>query len=220
MIVSHRWRFIFIKTTKTASTSVELALSGHLGPDDAMGAIQEHPGQNHFASLRDYSPKDLAKLVIRRRRKAWLMNHSPGALVRDRLPAAWNDYFKFAVERNPWDRAISLYYWKNRTEKRPGSLHDFLVKDFEALNHLKRTGWGLYTIDGKVAVDRILRYESLDSEFALVCETLGLPLSTLPRAKGTLRTDRRDYREVMCHEAQTRVASVFADEIALMGYAS
>jgi hypothetical protein len=32
MIVSHRYRYIFIKTKKTTGTSIEIALSRHCGP--------------------------------------------------------------------------------------------------------------------------------------------------------------------------------------------
>jgi hypothetical protein len=34
MIVSHRHKFIFLKTKKTAGTSIELALSELAGPED------------------------------------------------------------------------------------------------------------------------------------------------------------------------------------------
>ena len=36
MIVSHEHRFIFLKTKKTAGTSLELALSQLCGPDDVI----------------------------------------------------------------------------------------------------------------------------------------------------------------------------------------
>ncbi|TAE78164.1 MAG: hypothetical protein EAZ84_02360 [Verrucomicrobia bacterium] len=34
MVISHKHRFIFIKTAKTAGTSIEAFLSPHCGPDD------------------------------------------------------------------------------------------------------------------------------------------------------------------------------------------
>ena len=34
MIVSHRHKFVFMKTRKTAGTSIEIALSEHCGPSD------------------------------------------------------------------------------------------------------------------------------------------------------------------------------------------
>jgi hypothetical protein len=41
LIISHRHRFIFLKTRKTAGTSVEIALSRFCGPDDV---IRRSPG--------------------------------------------------------------------------------------------------------------------------------------------------------------------------------
>ena len=35
MIASHAHRFVFVKTRKTAGTSLEIALSRHCGPSDA-----------------------------------------------------------------------------------------------------------------------------------------------------------------------------------------
>lgn len=39
MIASYKCNFIFIKTRKTAGTSVELALGEHCGPDDIITPI-------------------------------------------------------------------------------------------------------------------------------------------------------------------------------------
>ena len=39
-VISHRHRFAFIKTRKTAASSLELALAKHAGPDDAPQPFQ------------------------------------------------------------------------------------------------------------------------------------------------------------------------------------
>ena len=39
MIISHRHRYIFIKTHKTAGTSVEISLSRFAGPDDVLTPV-------------------------------------------------------------------------------------------------------------------------------------------------------------------------------------
>ena len=41
MIVSHTHKFIFLKTKKTAGTSIELALSELCGPDDVITPLTE-----------------------------------------------------------------------------------------------------------------------------------------------------------------------------------
>ena len=41
MIISHEHKFIFLKTKKTAGTSIELALSQLCGPDDVIPPITD-----------------------------------------------------------------------------------------------------------------------------------------------------------------------------------
>ncbi len=60
MICSHVHKFVFIKTTKTASTSIEMGLERFCGPQDIVTPIWhdgsansiERPGRNYRLSLR------------------------------------------------------------------------------------------------------------------------------------------------------------------------
>ena len=60
MIVSHGRRFIFIKTSKTAGTSVEMQLSKFCGPDDIVtpGMESKDPKYAQYADSR--RPRNLA----------------------------------------------------------------------------------------------------------------------------------------------------------------
>ena len=50
MIVSHKYKFIFIKTRKTAGTSIEYNLSKYLGKEDIITPTSEanYLAQNFF----------------------------------------------------------------------------------------------------------------------------------------------------------------------------
>ena len=85
MILSHEHRFIFLKTNKTAGTSIEIALSKFCGEKDVITPvvmedeeIRSRLGyrgpQNYAAPLKDYRLRDLARLVVRRKRKARYYN--------------------------------------------------------------------------------------------------------------------------------------------------
>lgn len=228
MIVSHRHRFIFLKTMKTAGTSVEIALSRFCGEDDIITPITEedeavraelgYPGpRNYVMPFAQYGPRDWGRLVLKGRRLR-LYNHSPAHEVRRVLgPGVWNRYFKFCFERDPWDKAISLYYWRFREGPRP-SLSDYL-RSPEAGRMLRWGGAAIYRIGDELAVDHVGRYEDLEVELGRIAERLGLPdRPVLPRVKGGVRKDRRSYREVLSEEDMAAVAERCSDVIELMGY--
>ena len=76
MIVSHEHRFIFLKTRKTAGTSVEIALSGICGPDDIITPIT--PADEVLrADLR--GPQNFASPPLVRE----ATNHSPARKARE-----------------------------------------------------------------------------------------------------------------------------------------
>ena len=228
MILSHRHRFIFLKTTKTGGTSVEIALSRFCGPEDiitpiapedeALRSSLDYPGaQNHEYPVLGYSLRDWLNVLATRKRKRFV-NHIPAWRVRRLVgEEVWGRYYKFCFERNPWDRVISWYHWLYRDKPRP-PLSDFVASP--ELERLREGGSGVYTIDGKVAVDRVCRFERLEADLlALGADALRLPgPPVLPVTKATFRTDRRHYHDLLGPSERDRIAAVFADEIAWFGY--
>jgi hypothetical protein len=230
VIISHEHQFIFIKTRKTAGTSIEIALSKHCGPHDVITPVLPEdeeirrvyggrPPQNFVRGFGQYRLKDWARLLLKFRRAPDYRNHIPGPAVRSSLPArVWNSYFKFCVERNPWDKVISGYYWISSLRKREGRpvptltefIHGELIYDYK--------DWRRYAVGDRIIVDRVLRFEDLSNELAGVAQTLNLPSLELPRAKGGHRSDKRPYWEVLSESDRLRIAQVFADEIKLFGY--
>lgn len=228
MIVSHRYRFIFLKTRKTAGTSIEIALSRFCGPDDIITPIwKEDEGtrrqlgyrgpQNYLAPIGDYTLADWKNWLVKRRRKLRFYNHMPASEIRFHVgQPVWDSYYKFCFERNPWDRVISQYFWRGRL--RPGqTMTGFLATDGPAL--LRRSGYEMYTIDNRVAVDRICRYENLAEELETVRTRLGIPEPlALPWAKAQFRTDKRSYNEILNASEKAKIAALFREEIDLLGY--
>lgn len=228
MILSHKYKFIFLKTNKTAGTSIEIALSRFCGNKDIITTVMPedeeirrqfgHRGPQHYhAPLTDYSLSDLKKLVLSGDRKVKYYNHMPArevkAFVGDDI---WNEYYKFCFERNPWDRLLSLYYWRCKTEPRP-TIAEFLDSEVPAM--LTKMGLGVYTIDGEVVVDRVCRYENMANELEEVRNHIGLPEKLeLPRAKSQFRKDKRSYSEVLDEEQKEKISRLFSKEIGLWGY--
>ena len=226
MIISHRHRFIFIKTRKTAGTSIEIALSRVCGEQDIITPITPNDEeirkelgyrgpQNYFLPLVRYTPKDWARLLVKGKRALAFYNHIPAKLIRTLVDEEiWNTYFKFCFERNPWDKAISWYYWITRQSEPQLSLSEFILS-----GKANRSDFGLYTINGEIVVDHVGLYENLDQELERIAEHLNLPdRIRLPSAKANYRKGRRHYREVLGLEEQDVIAKAFAREIAHFGY--
>jgi len=231
MIISHKYQFIFLKTAKTAGTSIEIAPSRFCGQDDIITPVsvedelkrQAAGGvapQNYLVSPLRYTPFEWWKKLTRNKPALRFYNHIPARKVKRRIGSdIWDRYYKFCVERNPWDRVISNYYWQHRhlrADQMPSIMEFFESNDTRSL---KRKGFQIYTLKGKVAVDNICRYECLEEELEEVRQHLGLPEPLeLPKAKSGIRKDKRHYSDVLSEAEKDRIAELFKDEIELMGY--
>jgi hypothetical protein len=128
----------------------------------------------------------------------------------------WDSYFKFCVERNPWDRLISLYYWRYKSDPRP-TISEFISSN--APLALKEKGYELYTINGMLAVDKVCQFENLSRDLEEVMKQVGISEKLeLPTAKSKSRKDKRNYRDIIGETNKAIIADMFVDEIGLLGY--
>jgi len=221
MILSHKHRFIFIKTNKTGGTSIEIALSRFCGPDDVITPIS--PDDEALRASLGYRGAQNYRVGWFRSAGHYLRfgkwprfyNHMSAVEVRRLVgERIWEEYFTFCFERNPWDRALSLYHWRTR-DRQAVDFAEFVRAGM--LDRLKRKGSELYTEDGGILVDRICLYEDFEAELAALSEQLGLPEPLQPpRAKGGVRTRRPD--PVIDPEQVEHIASQFRFEIDRFGY--
>jgi hypothetical protein len=221
MIVSHAHRFIFLKTRKTAGTSVEAMLSRFCGPDDVITPISE-PDEIY---RQGRGPQNWMRCAPGSSdgAEAHYYNHIGAERVRGYVgEAVWQNYFKFSIERNPWDREISNYFWMYRDEMlpfRPGGRRP-AFEEYMLTSETRMEGnFGIYSIDGQIAMDFICRYESLDADLRTALERLGIDVPfELPHAKANTRTDHRDWREFYTPRTRDIIADAHAREIASFGY--
>lgn len=229
MILSHAHRFIYIKTYKTGSTSVEAALSGACGPEDViteaseqLRGVRQKPAQNFRIDHPEKPARPLWKTLLGRPERHYhpsvgYYEHMPAWRVRTYVGEdVWRRYFKFTFERNPWDRQVSWYHYK--TKSKAGSAKP----SFRDFNRDRRRAfvenWSLYTEEGRLMVDFVGRYESLEADFARVLAETGLAGQvSLPR-ENVSASRKAGYREYYDEALRDLIAGWYAPEIEHFGY--
>jgi hypothetical protein len=138
----------------------------------------------------------------------------------------FREYFVFTIVRNPWDRLLSGYFYSNRGKrylgKRCWTLKKFIQNlptkemDYNWWFHITRTLTEmLVDRDGKYIADFTIRYENLKSDFAAVCDKLGIKGLKLPQIG---KTSHKHYTKYYNDETRKMVEEIFAKDIEYFGY--
>lgn len=208
MIISYSHKFIFVRTRKTASSTIEDVLRSNLAPEDIYvsqkklvdGQTRAEIGEQHENVAGHMTLKEIVPLVSSQ---------------------FWADSFKFSCERHPYEKAVSLahYNWlrgENRGAPRDMGFDNYLDRIVRRGNY---RGFDHYSIDGKVAVDDLIRFETLLEDLRRIGERLGLSVPPeLPQKKTAHRKDRRPASDVLSERQKEVVYDHCKEEFELFGY--
>ena len=212
MIASRSLGLIFVKPRKAAGTSIEIVLSAWCSGRDICTPVTDEDERlraRYGGRARNY--------------RDWLgrkrfYNHMPAAEIERALPRLFASAFKFTVERHPYEKAVSLAWF--RIGMRGGDAATELGREIEAvIADREYLNFPLYTIGGRVAVDQVWEFGEIEARLALLAERLGQTLPpALPRAKSRFRLDRTEAREILSRRQRDRIAADARFEFDLMGY--
>jgi hypothetical protein len=234
MIASFLHNYIFIKTKKTASTTVEMTLAPSCGPEDIITPLPRpeemtrgngEPLCRNFLSdraleeefrdaMRRSDRKGHSRMKKMLRMSGMYFNHMIAADIKSKLaPDFWNGALKITVERHPYERVVSRAYFRFNNDRPFGPYLDRVVRK------QNYSSYAFYTIDDQVVVDEFLRQESLHEDLKRLGAKLGIPIpQTLVRAKSKTRADRRPAREILTEKQKEIIYRVCRKEFDLLGY--
>lgn len=203
MILSERYGFVFIKTQKTAGTSIEVDLGRRVEAEAIVTPVEP--------AIAGHEPRNFNHAT-----GATFYNHMPAAVIRSLIGAErYSRLFSFCVEREPVAKCISHFHmwhglgqattWDAYVEK--GQFPNDLAKYTEPTPHGPR-----------IIVRRILRYETLDQELPALLDTLGLPAFELSsRAKSEFSKNRLVNAADVKDEQRRVILAAFQPALRLHG---
>lgn len=214
MLVSHSHKFIFIAIPRTGSTSIRYSLQKYLHkyPETLEEEAQQFDPHITASSVKD---------------------------VMMQQGYDWNEYFKFTFVRNPWDRILSKFlyckeYLSREIQNKPYhkdtmdfckalKTNDFdsAMQDWRFLSNevLKKTQLE-YLInegdkDNKLLVDYVGKFETLQDDYNIICERIGLSSRVLDRLNVI---NHANYREYYTPLAKRIVENTCSKEIVMFNY--
>ena len=200
MRLSHKYKFIFISIPKTATTTIRYAL------DDVSDIKSEDGSEKDF-----YHHVSANKLKSIFKKNSW----------------PWDEYFKFTVVRNPFERIVSQYFYWLDIASSENQRHDdkFYLKckrvatetnDFNGFvrkfsNCFDKPMFDLVTSD----FNYYIKKEKLQADFDIVCDKIGIPQKQLSYKN---KTEHKHYSEYYDEKSKAIVAEKYAKDIEMTGY--
>jgi len=210
-IISFRHNFIFVKTRKTAGTSIEVDLSQRVEAEaivtEILPPIADHQPRNHLAE--DGSRK--------------FYNHMSAIEIRSLLgEKAFNRMFKFCVEREPVSKCISHFHMlRNSPLHNPGGAYqdnwetycesrNFPVDQFAySENHEG---------ERRLLMDRVIPFEALHQDLPKLLQGFGIEgFSIRSRAKSEYARNRLVAVEDVTPQQRDIIYTQFKSSISLTG---
>ncbi|MCI2398732.1 sulfotransferase family 2 domain-containing protein [Aliiroseovarius subalbicans] len=237
MIISHKHKFIFVRTRKVASSSMEIMLADILDKSD-FATRQSDREKQTGEMFPDFDSRVFAGFD-KRLRPILPFGHAPVSMAYRLFGHQVADYTVFSIDRNPWDRAISTFYWSARgtdirtrpIEAQQQAFRDYLrqaaapgiLRRWFSINaHRDISQRWLYCIDDTPMVDVMLRYENLEQDLEQLSDYLGLPqklsIADIHAKRDHRATSSRDLDAFYDEETRALVSRVADWEVTRLGY--
>jgi hypothetical protein len=215
MLISYSHKLIFFHIAKVAGLSIKEALKDYAQEPE---------------KFKINRPQRMLEGKINPLYQMWESSilHAKAKDVKKELSEeVYNSFYKFAFVRNPWDWQVSYYHFilkekahiRHELVKSMAGFEEYLKWVINTKNPFSKGATKLQKelitdSQGRLIIDFIGRYETLETDFNYVCQRLSLQTS-LPYLN---KSKHRNYQEYYNPKTIKLVEEHFQEDIALFGY--
>lgn len=194
-MISHKLKFIFIHIPKTSGSSLSLFLKDFIDNDviPVSGPMGE---KQQLSVICEKTKKDINHVYINYYKNTY------GEKI--------NDYFKFTIVRNPYDRMLSFYFWSKGENNQKFNRNEFI-------NFIKNMKWS----DQHRFIDNtfhIIHFENLINELKNIeCFKNIVDFNNYPTLNASSNS-KRNYNKIYDKELKDLVFKKCKKDFELFGY--
>ena len=207
-MISDRYQLIFVHIPKCGGTSFESIIwddSERTEENLWMGIVDKYHNKYQTGGLQHLKSLQIRHCIGRRK---------------------FDDYFKFALVRNPFSKAVSQF--KSMSERRDlrkfigMKKNDNFLAYLEKISNRSHVQWEqqvsfIYDYYGNCLVDYVGKFEEIDLAFKDVAKRVGLHSSKeLPHINKS--NSFEDYRSYYCEKSRALVEDMYKEDIDVFGY--
>lgn len=229
MIISHSKKFIFIKSNKTASTSLQVFLSQFLDKNQdiiSKGLKEDNKKIYELSGIKNqdwaFYPKKkfIEKILFFNKKKKFNHDTSIKDIIKFYGEEMINNYYKITIVRNPFDQIVSSINWHNYYRKVYANKSELPVNKLIG-NYSKK----FFQIEKerllfkkKILIDQIIKYENMEKDIDKLLKILDLKskvkiqsLKFKSKVPKKINLLNKDQRKIIFEQAEFFFHNFYSD---------
>jgi chondroitin 4-sulfotransferase 11 len=194
-------KYIFTHPPKCAGASIAIGIG-----------LWKHQGGEMFKRYKNLLHRSLTENIIEI----------------EKLNLNYEDFFKFSLVRNPWDRFVSRYFFelthnldfykKNNLD----TFDEFVKSQYDKFKSKGDRGFlkiePFYYHNGKYCMDFIVKQENFENDFLHVCGKIDIKDPEITRYDQGTKRISRDYKNMYNLETKKMIEDMGSDSIEMFEY--
>lgn len=214
LIISNKYKYIFFHLPKNAGTSV----SNKLFEIENFSIFKKTT--IHVLKLIKNKRSAYNFFFCKKNFKFVLFNSHSSVQEIEKLieTETFNNYFKFVIIRNPFDRFVSRFLYFNKIDKnfKYKSFEEFIEWDMQHKKVLHQKSF-ITKNNGNIGVDKIIRFENLSNDFEDTIKILGIKFRSKDLKKLNTSNDS-SYRDFYNDITRKKVEEYSLEDLEYFNY--